>query len=454
VRLTFLTPGTGSFFCGSCLRDHALARALSAAGHEVSVVPLYLPHVVEDADGGALSPRGTDMVLMGGINMYLQQKSPAFARLPSFLRRLLDSPGLLRWASRRGGMTEAAGLGAMTVSMLRGEIGRQAAEVENLVTWLRRQPRQDVLVLSNAMLVGSVRRLKHVLGVPVVVTLQGEQPFLDELPEPFRSEAWRELAVRSQDVDCFVPVSATYGRLMTERLALDADRVRVVHNGIELAGHPGDPPPLAARTPPTLGFFARLCRDKGITTFVDIFLELARRDTVPGLRMVAAGVALQEDRPLLDALRSRLQAEGLSHRAEFHVDVSRARKLALLARMNVLSVPALYGESFGLYLLEALASGVPVVQPRAGAFEEIVAATGGGVCTEPTVADLADAIEALLLDPPRAQAHADAGRRAVRERFHAGRMAEDFLRICTDVLDRGGDGFVSATTSRSDQEHA
>ena len=92
------------------------------------------------------------------------------------------------------------------------------------------------------------------------------------------------------------------------------------------------------------------------------------------------------------------------------------------------SVPALYGEAFGLYVIEALAAGVPVVQPRTAAFPELIEATGGGVLCEPGDPQaLAEAIEELLLDPARARALGEAGRRAVFEKFSAEAMARDMV---------------------------
>ena len=63
-------------------------------------------------------------------------------------------------------------------------------------------------------------------------------------------------------------------------------------------------------------------------------------------------------------------------------------------------MPARYGEAFGLYVIEAMAAGVPVVQPRVAAFPELIEATGGGVlCAADDAQSLAEAIEELLLDP-------------------------------------------------------
>ncbi len=420
MRFMLLTPGTGHFYCGSCLRDNTLAAALRQQGHEVEVVPLYLPMMLED--GQAEEPR----VHMGGINMYLQQKVGLAKHAPDWLANLLDSPRLLRWASKRGNMTEAPDLGPMTVSMVRGEDGRQAGEVEKLVRWAKEQPRPDVLVISNAMLIGVVRRMKQELGCKVVTTLQGEQPFLDSLPEPHRSDAWDALRGRAADVDAFVGVSRWYGDRMRDRLGIDESRLHVVYNGIDVSLF-GDPSALSDRSPRTIGYLARMCRDKGVDTLVDAFLRLRQRGGFDDVRLHVAGVQLNEDKPLVDELRSKIEAQHAMDAVTFSPNLERADKLAFLQTLSVLSVPAMYGESFGLYLLEALASGVPVVQPRDAAFPELLEATGGGVLCEPGDPEaLADALADVLSDPARAQQLADSGRGVVRDRFTAARMAEQF----------------------------
>ena len=428
MRLMLLTPGTGHFYCGSCLRDNTLARALMRRGHDVVVVPLYLPRVLEE-------PIRDEDVHMGGINMYLQQKSRLARVLPGSIKRLLDRPGLLRWAARRGNMTRAEDLGAMTLSMLRGEKGHQAGELEELVGWAQRQEKPDLILLSNVMLVGIVRRLKAALGCPVICTFQGEAPFLDSLPPRFAESAWVELRERMRDIDLGVAVSDSYGELMRERLGLSEDRLRRVWNGLDLAGFVSDPPDLRERTPPTLGYLARLCTDKGLHTLVDAFLLIKERGRIPDLRMKVAGVMLKEDRALVDDLRARIAESGFAADAEFRHDVSREDKLAMLQELSVFSVPATYGESFGLYLLEAMAAGVPVVQPRHGAFPEILEATGGGVLCDPDDAtSLADGLEGLLLDPDLASGLGQTGRAAVLERFTDDRMARDFEEVCMILL--------------------
>lgn len=430
MRILLLTPGTGSFLCGSCLRDNALAVALRAAGADALITPLYLPFALED------EPAEEAPVRLGGINVWLAERLPLLTRLPRRWLDHLDRPGLLRFVAGRANMTGAAGLGEMTLSMLAGEAGRQKAEVAKLVEWARGLERPDVVVLSNAMLAGLVRELRRALDCPVVCTLQGEAPFLDALGQRYRDRAWRILTERVAELDAFVAVSRYTAELMTARLALPPERVSVVWNGIDPseldpgAARPGDAPDSPG--PPTVGYLARMCEDKGLGTLWDAF-ELVK-ERVPDARLTAAGVVLGDDEKLVARCRARARSLGFAADVSFTPDVSRAEKIELLQRATVVSVPATYGESFGLYLLEAWAAGAPVVQPRHGAFPELVEATGGGLLCEPDdPRSLADALVLLLQDRARARALGAAGKAGVHARFTATRMARDVLEVCRRV---------------------
>jgi len=425
MRLLQLTAGTGSFFCGTCLRDAALVEELRALGHDALLAPLYLPLVLEDG-------LDTRPVRMGGLNVWLAHASRL--RLPRFVQDWLDAPRLLAWAARRGEMTQASQLGEMTVAMLRGEQGGQRREIEKLCGWLETLPRPEVVLLSNALLLGLVQPLRAALGVPVLCTLQGEAPFLDALPEPHRTESWRLAGAHAREVAGFLAVSAYTAELMRARLALAPERVHVVHNGLDarpytpLAGFDG---------PPTIGYVARLHRDKGLATLIDAFLELKRRPEHAALRLVAAGATLKSDWPHVAAWRARLESAGLAGSFELHSNVSFAVKLDVLRRSTVFSVPATYGESFGLYLLEAWAMGLPVVQPSHAVFPELLAATGGGLlCAPDDPAALARALHELLSDHERARELGAQGRRAVLERFSGARMAREVERVCRIAVPR------------------
>ncbi len=147
MNLLHLTPGAGAMYCGGCLRDNALVAALRKLGHQVLMVPLYLPLTLDEADQSAGTP-----IFFSGINVYLGQKAALFRGAPGWLRDLFASRRLLKWAAGKAAKTRAADLGELTLSMLRGEAGNQAREIEELIAWLKTQPKPDVLCLSNALL--------------------------------------------------------------------------------------------------------------------------------------------------------------------------------------------------------------------------------------------------------------------------------------------------------------
>jgi glycosyltransferase involved in cell wall biosynthesis len=421
MHLVQITPGTGGMYCGNCFRDNALVAEWRRLGHETLMVPLYLPLTLDEP-----SQAGQVPVFFGGINVYLQQKSALFRQAPRWFRRLLDSPALLRFAAGRAAKTRASDVGELTVSMLRGEEGNQVRELEQLVSWLRSQRPPDIVCLSNALLIGLARQIKQQLGSRIVCNLQGEDSFLDAMPSPHRELAWKTLSLRAADVDLFIAPSQYFAGLMTQRLGLRPDRVQVVPNGISLEGfHPGTPVPQAT---PTLGYFARMCPEKGLDTLVEAFLLLKQQDPTRPLRLRVGGGCGPGDRPFVDQLQQRLRQAGVLQDTEFLPNLDRNAKLEFLHSLSVFSVPARYGEAFGLYLVEAMAAGIPVVQPRTAAFPEILEATGGGLLCEPDdAAALAGAIASLLADPARAQALGQAGRQVVEREYSAARMAARLL---------------------------
>ena len=427
MKIVQLTPGAGDMYCGNCFHDNTLAIALRELGHDAVMLPLYLPIHVDEEDQSAGNP-----IFFGGVNVYLEQKSALFRRSPGWLHRLLNCRRLLEWAAGRAAKTRASDVGEILLSMLRGETGNQDREISELIGWLREHAKPEVICLSNALLIGMTRRLKAELGVPVVCLLQGEEPYLDALPDSHREPAWQLLAERAAEVDAWIAPSQWAAQRMIARLNLKPERVAVVHDGIKLDGFTVLNPQSRVPSPkaPVLGYFARMCKDKGLDTLVEAYIHLKNRDQVPRLKLHIGGGCGPGDEPFVKALRVRLAAAGYVGEVSFSPNLNHAEKLAFLQALTVFSVPANYGEAFGLYLIEAMAAGVPVVQPRTAAFPEIIEATGGGTLCEPGDAkSLADALESLLLHPEHARSLGDAGRKAVLKSFNAGVMARQTLRV-------------------------
>jgi glycosyltransferase involved in cell wall biosynthesis len=332
-----------------------------------------------------------------------------------------------------GGMTSAEDLGELTISMLRGEEGRQAKEVERLVKWLASHENPDIIHISNALLLGMARRIKEELNIPVVCSLQDEDIWIDALPEPQRRISWEIVRERSEDIDAFISVSNYYKDMICERLEIPCEKIHVIHSGIDLEGYRQSSLP---NDPPVIGFLERQCREKGLDILLDAFIILKKSGNVKNLKLKAAGGKLVEDDQFLKDMRHQIAEAGFAEDVELLPNLNYQDRLAFLQSLSVLSVPAEHREAFGIYIIEALASGVPVVQPNRGAFPEILEATGGGIIYEPNDAEtLAYALETLLLDPKRARELGSQGKQAVLEKFGVDRMAGEVTELFQRMMD-------------------
>lgn len=431
MRVLQLTAGTGNFYCGNCDRDVALTRALRRLGHDAFIVPLYLPIMSEHADVTAENP-----IFLGGMNVYLQHKSRLFRKTPRWFDALLDSPGLLRKLVAHSHMTRASDLGSLTVSMLRGGGDDLRKELDRLLNWLDKRERPDIVNLANLLLAGLADPIRNRLGAPVVCMLNGEDAFLDSLAQPYRTQAWERAGELARQLDGLIGVSRYYADTMASRLALEPGRIDVIHNGIELEGYECAPPQPSQPVRPVLGYLARMEEAKGLTTLVEAFIELKRRGTIPNLEMHIGGSMTPGDVKYVTRLKGRLREAGVAEDVCWMPNLTHEQKLRFFSGLTVFSVPATYGEAFGLYILEAFAAGVPVVQPRHGAFPELIERTGGGLLCDPDdPIALADALEKLLRDSEQAKRLGERGRRAVVEYFNMDRMAREIEVMFGRVID-------------------
>ena len=201
MKILAITAGAANMYCGSCLRDNALAAELMAQGHDVVLVPLYTPTLTDEPNVSR------KRVFFGGISVYLEQHVAPLRYTPAWLDGLWDSWPVLKAASRRSIAVSPRRLGELTISMLRGEEGRQRKEFHKLVHWLNSEPAPDVVSLPNSLLIGLARPLKEALGRPVCCTLQGEDLFLEGLGEQWRTQAHELIRAQVDHVDAFVAVS-------------------------------------------------------------------------------------------------------------------------------------------------------------------------------------------------------------------------------------------------------
>jgi glycosyltransferase involved in cell wall biosynthesis len=264
---------------------------------------------------------------------------------------------------------------------------------------------------------GLAAEIKAALNVPVVCALQDENEWLDQIDPPYDKACWNAIAARCKDVDRFVAVSDWFAGQMSERLKISRERIDVVHIGIDLTGYE---PATLNLNPPVLGFLSRMNANLGLDKLEDAFIELKRFQELGNLKLRATGGAVGEDWECISKLRKKLAKAGLENDADFVEDFCREHRLAFLKSLSVLCVPVEKGEAFGTYMIEAMAAGVPVVQPNAGAFPELIAATGGGVMYK----DLVSTLHKLLTNPEELRRLGQTGRESVFKNFSVETMAQ------------------------------
>ena len=422
MKILSITAGAAGMYCGSCLRDNALAAELMARGHDVILLPLYTPTLTDEPNVSQ------SKVFFGGISVYLQQHLALFRNTPWLLDRLWDSTSALKAASRRSIPTSPQLLGELTLSMLRGKDGFHGKELRKFLRWVESEPRPDVVNLPNSLLLGLAEPIKKSLNVPVYCTLQGEDLFLEGLEEGHRAKALDLIRSQVESVDLFLAVSEYYAGFMSDYLRIPPKKIEVVPLGISLEGYPSLDH--TKKDCFTVGYFARVCPEKGLHVLCEAYRRLRRRSDFPKARLEAAGYLAPEHASYLNGIERQMTDWGLSREFQYRGVLDRQQKIEFLRGLDVLSVPSPYNEPKGLYLLEAMAAGVPVVQPRRGAFPEIIEKTHGGLLVETdNYESLADGISSIAKDPNLARQLSHNGFAGVREHYSVARMAERTLEV-------------------------
>lgn len=424
MKIVHITAGAGGRLCGSCLHDNALVRSLRTRGLDAILVPAYVPTTTDEEN------IAIERIVMGGVNVWLEEHVPLFRQMPRFLDntlgRLLDSRWLLAWLSSRTSSTRPADLGSLTASTLAGEQGHQRKEVEKLAAWLAADVRPDVVHLSNALLVGLARRVKQATGARIICSLSGEDIFIEQIPAPHYGRIRELLRERAADVDQFVSLNHSFAAFMADYLDVPIETISVIPHGVDRAGFPVVAPDLVARRRArggrlVVGSLARACPEKGLEQLVRALPLLARDRDV---EVLAAGAEVDAEQGYLRRCLTLAEELGVAERFRWLGQVDRPSKLRLLESIDVFAMPTLFPEAKGIPVIEALAAGVPVVAPAHGTFPELLDNERAGLLHAPgDSADLARVIGRLLDDEPLASRCGRHGHELSLARHTADQMA-------------------------------
>jgi len=428
MKIVNIVPGFGgTFYCGNCLRDSAFTRSLKKSGHDAITLPLYLPL----SSVNNFSEDGIP-VFYGAVNIYLEQKFRFLRHMPKWLHNFLNSPAILRYASKKSESTRATGLEEMTISMLKGADGYQKEELDQLIYFLKHHEKPDIVHISNALLMGLAGKIREELNIPVICSLQDEDVWIDVMNDYYREKLWKLMCEKSKDIDAFVAVSKYFADVMQNKMCIPDEKLHIVPIGVDPDSYVYSEP---AQNPPAIGYLSRSNKSNGFEIVIDAFIELKQKPEFKDIQLKVTGGKTADDDKFLKKQMKKLKQKGFHHDIEFIDDFRTETLKHFFNKITVLSVPVLKGEAFGMYQLEALASGIPIVQPNLGAFPEIVKETQGGAIFEPnTPSALAAKLAEILGNKEKLSEFSKNGRNAIIHKYNTDITTKQMLGIYESVI--------------------
>ncbi len=429
MQVIHIVPGTGgSFYCGNCLRDSTYVQALRKEGIDALKIPMYLPIFSDEHDLSDIP------VFYGAISLYLKHKYPILRKAPAWFDRILNSGLALKFAAKMSGSTRAKGLEDMTISMLLGEQGGQKEELDKMVDWIAEHCEADIIHLSNALLIGLARKFQEKLDVLVVCSLQDEDVWVNAMDDHFRKKTWGLMSERSEDVDAFFAVSDFYAGVMKEQMKIPSSKLFTSYISVD----PDDYAYInSSEKEFTIGYISRMCEENGLEVLVDAFILFKKNPGKEKVKLILTGGSTGDDQAFMKMIKNKISEAGLSEEVVFHKDFENEGRQEFFSKVSLISVPVLEGEAFGMYLLEAMASGVAVVQPALGAFPEIVGLSEGGVIYQPNIpGELAKALDDLHMNQDKLSALSKKARDGIIRHFsihdQASRMMKFYKQVKTN----------------------
>lgn len=384
MKIAVITAGGAGMFCGSCMQDNTLVRALRMAGQDAVLVPTYTPIRVDEEDVS------TDRVFLGGINVYLDSVMPGWKFLPGWMTNWLNRESVISALSRIGAGNDASKLGSLTLDMLKGTNGPQRREVHEFTDYLCSELNPDVIIFSNALLSGVLSELRPRFPGKILCLLQGDDIFLEALSKRWKPPVLKQLIQNCKSFDGFLTHSDYYRHFMAEYLQLPGSVFRripltVDEHCVEESDAHDESQPFH------IGYFARVCPEKGIQNLLRAAAQVLPR--FPNVRLTVAGYLPQQHQNWFHQLLSdaRTVVGDRIHWAGSPED--RQEKFGIIRSFDLLCIPTDYREPKGLYVLEAALHGVPSLVPDHGAFPELIETLGHGALYNP--ADESGLMEAL-----------------------------------------------------------
>jgi len=415
MKILLITTSSGdTFYCSNCFRDNLYAQALRNTGHDVVIMPLYLP--LTDKSFLADTP-----LFFPATSYYVAQKFFKKGKMPRFLEKILDSPSLLRMASSLSGTTSAKGMEQMTLSMINGDDKNFAKQAEKIIHWIENHERPDIIHLSTSMLVGIAKAIKNHINIPVVCSVQDEEIWLDSLESRYAQEAWKAIGVNSKYIDRFVASSEFYRSVALSKIP-EIKKIDVVYPGVSIEKYKSSNYPKK----PTIGFYYRMNYENGLDILAQSFVKLKSENTIPNLKLKIGGGYTRENKKFVQHIQSILKPYANDVIWSEHYSLN--EHITFYKDISLICVPLRFNEAFGLYLSEAFAVGRPAVVPDTGSFSEIVG-DAGLLYTPNNSEHLAEALRKMLTNPVIYDNCKESALQLSRERYNDAAVAEKLLKI-------------------------
>lgn len=430
MKIVYLvTSSGGSFYCTNCYRDMLFFKAIKKYGNaEVEALPLYLPPEKIYVENGF----STD-VFFGAVSLFIREKIPALEKMPTFLEKIFDSPPLLNIAAKSASSTRTSGLEEMTLSLIDSSSRKHIKELENLVKYLRESAKPDIIHLSNSLIIGLAKQIKDYLDVKIVCSLQNEDDWINEMKEPYQSKAWKMIGKESVNVDAFISPSKYFRDFIVSKTGISSDKIKIVPTGIE--PETAVIPAAKKAVEPAIGFLSRVSYNNGFDKLVDAFIKIKDSGDFENLNLHVCGGYTADDKPFIKEQIKKINDSGFKNSVRIFQEFQGKGKTEFLESVCLISVPVRKPDAYGLYVLEANAAGVPVVEPSTGSFPEIIEATDGGILYEPDTVDaLTENILNLLRNSDILKETGLRGRKNVLTKLTTVQTANALMQVYSNLL--------------------